>query len=228
MPTNRSHSSAFSIVARSLAADGPGPHQQRGDPLADLVLHAEGDVLAAASGAGTGARPGTSAPCRRRAILSGPRPSSSWPRRRDRPAVGPDEAGEEVEDRGLAGTVGPDERHDHALAQGEREVVGGHDATEALRQPGDLEHHRRALPGVGRVRRRGHRHRRLAAEPRGSPCSRYSCSASTSCWTSASTDGVQPSALSISMPGRGPRPLAAQPADRRGAPPGGCRADAAR
>ena len=50
----------------------------------------------------------------------------------DRAAVGLDEAGEEVEHRGLAGAVRADERGDRALAQLDVQVVGGDDAAEAL------------------------------------------------------------------------------------------------
>ena len=146
MPTNPSHSSAFSIVARSLAADAPGREQQRRDPLADLVLHAEGDVLAArealeqahvlerAHHAAAGDLVGRRArPAPVPLSLTEPRSGRMNPVRRLNTVV-------------LPAPFGPDQGHDGALAQREREVVGGDDAAEALGQPGDLEHHRRAVP----------------------------------------------------------------------------------
>ena len=46
MPTNSSHSMALSTVACSQAVLAPRLDEEREHPLADLVLHAERDVLA--------------------------------------------------------------------------------------------------------------------------------------------------------------------------------------
>src|SRR5204862_7337518 len=44
--------------------------------------------------------------------------------------LGPDEAADDVEERGLAGTVGADDPDDPAGSDGERPVVEGHQAAE--------------------------------------------------------------------------------------------------
>ena len=89
------------------------------------------------------------------------------------------EARNDVEQGGLAGTVGADEPEDLAVVQPDRDVVEGRDAGEALGHSGGLEHHA-ALPvartgdlllspRLGRCRRCGRRRRvrRRALEEHG-------------------------------------------------------------
>ena len=59
-----------------------------------------------------------------------------------RAGVGPVQASNEVEQRGLAGAVRPDHADQRAVIDGEREVVDGGDAAEAAREAGDLEQRR--------------------------------------------------------------------------------------
>ena len=68
----------------------------------------------------------------------------------DRAPVGLDERGEKVEHRGLARAVRTDQRGDHTLAQRHAELVGGHDAPEALRELLDLEGDGGLSPTVNR------------------------------------------------------------------------------
>src|SRR4051794_21718643 len=53
--------------------------------------------------------------------------------------VGPDHAGDQVEQRRLAGTVWADQADDLAWVQTERDVVGDHQPAETLAQAGDVE-----------------------------------------------------------------------------------------
>src|SRR2546428_200512 len=53
------------------------------------------------------------------------------------PAVGPEQARDEIEDRGLAGAVGPDEADDTARLDLERAATAGAEAAEALLELGD-------------------------------------------------------------------------------------------
>src|SRR5262249_18145643 len=56
----------------------------------------------------------------------------------------------QVEQRGLARAVGADQADDLAGAERRRDVVGDHDAAEALAQAGDLEHGRHGARTAGR------------------------------------------------------------------------------
>ena len=64
----------------------------------------------------------------------------------DPPGVGTEEPGDDVEERGLAGAVGPDDADDLAVLGVERHVVEGGVAAEAEREPAHLE----LGPAIGR------------------------------------------------------------------------------
>ena len=66
----------------------------------------------------------------------------SLPLEADRAALAAVEAGDHVEERGLAGAVGPDQRGDRALLDVEGGAVHGQDAAEALDELIDLEDRR--------------------------------------------------------------------------------------
>ena len=84
----------------------------------------------------------------------------------DRAVVGGQEAGDEVEQRRLAGAVGPDEPEDLARVRAsKRDVVDGGDAAEALGDAADLEHDGVASAG----RSTG---RRTVRRRRSAPCAR--------------------------------------------------------
>ena len=63
----------------------------------------------------------------------------------DAALVGDEEAGDEVEDRRLAGAVRADEAEHFAFAQAQRRVVDGTDTAEAFRNFRDLEDDRCVL-----------------------------------------------------------------------------------
>src|SRR5207247_9775552 len=68
----------------------------------------------------------------------------------DRPRVRPEEAGDQVEERRLAGAVGADQPGDGALLDLQRARVDGDDAAERPAEPADLEQaHRDAASPVG-------------------------------------------------------------------------------
>ena len=73
------------------------------------------------------------------AICSGCLPVMSLPSNRIGPDVGGEEAGEQVEQRGLAGAVGADERVDGALGDGEVDVGDRPEAAELLGQGAGLQ-----------------------------------------------------------------------------------------
>ena len=109
----------------------PAAEQQLAEVLAGLLLHGQHHVLQARD-------PADEAHVLERAHQShaghlvGVQPDQLDAVEQHRARVGPDEPGEQVEDRGLAGAVRADERGDGALAQLDGEVVGGDDAAEAL------------------------------------------------------------------------------------------------
>ncbi len=72
----------------------------------------------------------------------------------DRALVRPIEPGECVEQRGLAGAVGSDERLDGALEHVERDIVDGGEPSEAL---GDVAHLQKSHAVSAPLRRRRHR-----------------------------------------------------------------------
>src|SRR5213079_3734501 len=81
------------------------------------------------------------------------------------PGVWWDEAGDEVEERGLAGSVRPDDADQLAGSDGERDVMRRHDPAKALAQSLDLE--QRTPRPAGRLRARPRETHRRAPDRRG-------------------------------------------------------------
>ncbi len=90
----------------------------------------------------------------------GPQPGDVGAVEDDAAAVGREDAGDEVEGGGLAGSVRADERDDAALGHGEAHAIDRLQATEALGEPAHLEQrghaHRRTAPMPSRARSHGH------------------------------------------------------------------------
>ena len=76
----------------------------------------------------------------------GPEPVDALAGEMDRAVVGREHAGDDVEQRGLAGAIGTDDREDSALRHAEADIVDREQAAEALAQPGDLEQRRHCFP----------------------------------------------------------------------------------
>src|SRR5262245_35442921 len=68
----------------------------------------------------------------------------------DFPAVGVEIAGDQIEERGLAGAVGPDDADCLAARDAEIDGVGRLDRAEGSGEAVDLEEHRRASAGATR------------------------------------------------------------------------------
>src|SRR5690606_34586084 len=98
----------------------------------------------------------------------------------DRAGVGPDQPGDLVEDGGLAGAIGTDQPDDLALGDVEGDIVGGHQAAEALAQAAHLEQ---------RAHLRPPRRRKNAIRPRGCQITTAISNApNTSCESPAAVD----------------------------------------
>src|SRR5213078_1502807 len=80
----------------------------------------------------------------------------------DLTVVGLDEAGDDVEDRRLACSVGPDQAEDLALVDREADVVDGVDTAEVLLHVAQLEHELTRLGRLTRARSAARPHQRAA------------------------------------------------------------------
>ena len=102
-------------------------------------------------------------PTPRRQSALGRSPVTTSPRNRTSPAVGDEEAVQHVEERGLAGAVGPDDAEDLALAHLEADVRQGLQTDERLRDAAHVEQRRPGARGAGRRRDGPRDHRRARA-----------------------------------------------------------------
>src|SRR5581483_5373663 len=80
----------------------------------------------------------------------------------DRAGIGREVPGEEVEQRGLAGPVRPDQGPALARSEAQVDAVDGADPAERLPEPDDLQHRRSGHAGVSVAPRR-----QLPSSPRG-------------------------------------------------------------
>ena len=75
------------------------------------------------------------------------------PSKQDGAGIGPVQAVDQVEDRGLAGAVRPDQRRDAAFLDRKRAAVDRVDAAEGLAQIADLEERQAPCPPGNRLQR---------------------------------------------------------------------------